>query len=157
SGRSGVRVLVIGGGICGLSTALALHAAGIDVRVYESVPKMGAVGVGINIQPNAVRELIELGLGEALEEGAGATRELAFYSKHGQRIWSEPRGLAAGYRWPQYSIHRGTLQMILYDAVRARIGEHNLFLGHTLESFSQDAGGVTANFADRAGGTKLEA
>src|SRR3954468_13893614 len=109
--RRAMRVIVVGGGICGLSTALALHAAGIDVRVYESVPKMGAVGVGINIQPNAVRELNELGLGDELAGKAIATAELAFYSKHGQRIWSEPRGVAAGYRWPQYSIHRGTLQM----------------------------------------------
>ena len=151
-----MRVIVVGGGICGLSTALALHAAGIEVGVYEAVPKMGAVGVGINIQPNAVRELIELGLGDALEKGAIATAELAFYSKHGQRIWSEPRGLAAGYRWPQYSIHRGTLLMILYDAVRERIGERNIFLAHSLESFSQDAQGVTANFVDRATGKKLE-
>jgi 2-polyprenyl-6-methoxyphenol hydroxylase-like FAD-dependent oxidoreductase len=151
-----MRVIVIGGGICGMSTALSLHAAGIPVQVYEAVPKMGAVGVGINIQPNAVRELIELGLGDALESRAIATAELAFYSKHGQRIWSEPRGLAAGYRWPQYSVHRGTLQMILYEAVRARIGEANLFMGHALESFTQDAQGVTANFVDRADGAKLE-
>jgi 2-polyprenyl-6-methoxyphenol hydroxylase-like FAD-dependent oxidoreductase len=151
-----MRVIVVGGGICGLSTALALHAAGIDVQVYEAVPKLGAVGVGINIQPNAVRELIELGLGDPLEAQAVATAELAFYSKHGQRIWSEPRGFAAGYRWPQYSIHRGTLLVILYEAVRARIGDGNIFLGHSLESFSQDAKGVTANFVDRATGKLLE-
>jgi 2-polyprenyl-6-methoxyphenol hydroxylase-like FAD-dependent oxidoreductase len=138
-----MRVIVVGGGICGLSTALALHAAGIEARVYEAVPKLGAVGVGINIQPNAVRELIELGLGDELAESAIATAELAFYSKHGQRVWSEPRGLAAGYRWPQYSIHRGTLLMILYQAVRSRIGDDNIFLSHSLDSFSQDEQGVT--------------
>jgi 2-polyprenyl-6-methoxyphenol hydroxylase-like FAD-dependent oxidoreductase len=151
-----MRVIVVGGGICGLSTALALHAVGIEARVYEAVPKLGAVGVGINIQPNAVRELIELGLGDELARNAIATAELAFYSKHGQRIWSEPRGLAAGYRWPQYSIHRGTLLMILYEAVRSRIGDENIFLGHSLDSFSQDAQGVNAQFVDRASGERLE-
>jgi 2-polyprenyl-6-methoxyphenol hydroxylase-like FAD-dependent oxidoreductase len=151
-----MRVIVVGGGICGLSTALALHAAGIEVRVYEAVPKLGAVGVGINIQPNAVRELIELGLGDELESKAIATAELAFYSKHGQRIWSEPRGLAAGYNWPQYSIHRGTLLMILYEAARARIGDDHIFLSHSLDSFSQDERGVTARFVDRANGEELE-
>jgi len=151
-----MRVIVVGGGICGLSTALALHAAGIEVRVYEAVPKLGAVGVGINIQPNAVRELIELDLGDELASKAIATAELAFYSKHGQRIWSEPRGLAAGYNWPQYSIHRGTLLMILYEAARARIGDDHIFLSHSLDSFSQDERGVTARFVDRADGGKLE-
>lgn len=151
-----MQVIVVGGGICGLSTALALHAVGIQARVFESVPKMAAVGVGINIQPNAVRELIELGLGEALAGAAVATAELAFYSKHGQRIWSEPRGIAAGYRWPQYSIHRGTLQMILYEAVCARLGRENVVAGHTLDIFSQDANGVIAQFIDRTTGAKLE-
>ncbi len=151
-----MQVIVVGGGIGGLSTALALHAAGIDVRVYESVPALAAVGVGINIQPHAVRELIELGLGDTLARNAVATAELAYYSKHGQLIWSEPRGLAAGYLWPQYSIHRGTLQMILADAVRERIGAANLIEGHTLSSFEQDASGVTAHFIDRASGAALD-
>ena len=151
-----MQVIVIGGGIAGLATALALHAAGIAVRVYESAPKMGAVGVGINIQPNAVRELTELGLGDELARNAIATAELAYYSKHGQLIWSEPRGIAAGYRWPQYSIHRGALQMILYEAVCARIGHGNVRTGHTLETFEQDADGVTARFVNRATGATLE-
>ncbi len=151
-----MQVIVIGGGIGGLSTALALHAAGIPVRVFESVPEMAAVGVGINIQPNAVRELTELGLGEELARNAVATAELAYYSKHGQLIWSEARGIAAGYLWPQYSIHRGRLQMILYDAVRSRIGSDNILTGHALQSFAQDADGVTAHFIDRATGANLE-
>ena len=148
--------MVIGGGIGGLSAALSLHAAGIGVKVFESVPQMSAVGVGINIQPNAVRELTELGLGDELARNAVATAELAYYSKHGQLIWSEPRGIAAGYHWPQYSIHRGVLQMILYEAVCARIGRDNVVAGHTLASFEQDIAGVTAQFVDRATGAKLD-
>ena len=151
-----MQAMVIGGGIGGLSTALALHAAGIGVQVFESVKSIGAVGVGINIQPNAIRELTELGLGEELAKNAVATAELAYYSKHGQLIWSEPRGLAAGYRWPQYSIHRGTLLMILYEAVCERIGRANVLTGCTLDSFDQDADGVTAQFVDRATGARLD-
>ena len=151
-----MQVLVIGGGIGGLSAALSLHAAGIAVKVFESVPSIGAVGVGINIQPNAVRELTELGLGEVLAANAVATAELAYYSRHGQLIWSEARGIAAGYRWPQYSIHRGTLQKLLYEAVCARIGAANVVTGHTLDGFTQDEAGVTAHFVDRAGGARLD-
>src|SRR6476660_4899582 len=99
-----MKVLVIGGGIGGLTTALSLHAAGIDVEVFEQVPKIEALGVGINLQPNAVRELIELGLGDELAKVAIETSALCYYNKLGQLIWSEPRGIAAGYRWPQYSI-----------------------------------------------------
>ena len=151
-----MQVLVIGGGIGGLSAALSLHAAGIAVKVFESVPSIGAVGVGINIQPNAVRELTELGLGEVLAANAVATAELAYYSRHGQLIWSEARGIAAGYRWPQYSIHRGTLQKLLYEAVCARIGAANVVTGRTLDGFTQDEAGVTAHFVDRADGARLD-
>jgi 5-methylphenazine-1-carboxylate 1-monooxygenase len=143
-----MKVLVIGGGIGGLSTALSLHAAGIDVRVYESVAEIKPLGVGINLQPNAVRELIELGVGDALAATAIETAELAYYNKHGQLIWSEPRGLAAGYAWPQYSIDRGDLNTILFDAVAKRIGPENVFAGHRLVSFEQNGSHVTAYFID---------
>jgi 2-polyprenyl-6-methoxyphenol hydroxylase-like FAD-dependent oxidoreductase len=117
-----MKVIVIGAGIGGLTTALSLHAAGIEAQVYESVVDIKALGVGINLQPNAVRELIELGLGDALAATAIETAELRYHNKHGQLIWSEPRGLAAGYAWPQYSIGRGDLQMVLLSAVNERIG-----------------------------------
>src|SRR4051794_39326223 len=144
-----MKVLVIGGGIGGLATALSLRAAGIDAQVYESVADMKATGVGINLQPNAVRELIELGLENALARTAIETARLAYYNRHGQLIWSEPRGIAAGYRWPQYSIDRGDLQMILLGALQERIGAENIFAGHHLVSFEQDGAGVTAHFIDR--------
>ena len=110
-----MKVLIVGGGIGGLTTALSLHAAGIECRLYESVIAPRALGVGINLQPNAVRELCELGLSEQLADTAIETSTLAYFNKHGQQIWSEPRGRAAGYNWPQYSIHRGELLMILLD------------------------------------------
>ena len=150
-----MNVTVIGAGIGGLTAALSLHAAGIDVRVYESVVDMKAMGFGINLQPNATRELVELGLGEALSETAIETAELGYYNKLGQLIWSEPRGLRAGYAWPQYAIGRGDLQMILLDAVTARIGVANILTGHHLISFEQDGSGVTAHFIERESGRRL--
>lgn len=150
-----MKVMVIGAGIGGLTAALSLHAAGIECDVFESVPKIKPLGLGINLQPNAVRELIELGLGEALAEVGIATSTLAYYNKHGQEIWSEPRGIAAGYRWPQYAIHRGELQSILLDAVHARLGRDRVHLWHHLASLEQDDARVIARFIDRASGTPL--
>jgi 5-methylphenazine-1-carboxylate 1-monooxygenase len=150
-----MRVIVIGGGIGGLTTALSLHAAGIEVSVFETVSKVDPLGQGINLQPNAVRELIELGLGQELHETAIETANLAYYNKHGQLIWKEPRGLAAGYKWPQYSIHRGQLQAILFKAVRTRIGEGNIFLNHRLVSFENNTREVIAHFSDNSGATSL--
>src|SRR5215216_2647261 len=144
-----MKVLVIGGGIGGLTTALSLHAAGIEAEIFEQTPRIEALGVGINLQPNAVRELIELGLGEALKAVAIETSTLSYYNKLGQLIWSEPRGLAAGYRWPQFSVHRGRLQMLLFDAVVKALGPDKVRTGLHLSSFEQDATGVTARFIDR--------
>ena len=150
-----MKVLVIGGGIGGLTTALSLHAAGIDVEVFEQVAAIEALGVGINLQPNAVRELIELGLGDELAEVAIETSALSYHNKFGQLIWSEPRGIAAGYRWPQYSIDRGDLHLILFRAVRDRIGSECIFTGHRFTHFVQDASSVEAHFVDRTTGEKL--
>jgi 2-polyprenyl-6-methoxyphenol hydroxylase-like FAD-dependent oxidoreductase len=152
-----MKVLVVGGGIGGLATALSLHAAGINVAVFESVAKVDPLGLGINLQPNAVREFIELGLGAQLAATGIPTANLAYYNKFGQMIWKEPRGLAAGYNWPQYSIHRGELQMILLDAVRNRIGEKNILLNHHLTAFEDTGSAVTAYFADKSSGASLKA
>jgi 2-polyprenyl-6-methoxyphenol hydroxylase-like FAD-dependent oxidoreductase len=150
-----MSVMVIGASIGGLSAALSLHVAGLDVRVYESVADIKAIGFGINLQPNAVRELIELGLGDALAATAIETAELRYYNRLGQLIWTEPRGRIAGYAWPQYAIDRGDLQMILLDAVKERIGRENVRTGHHLVSFEQDGSGVTAQFVDRRTGQTL--
>jgi 5-methylphenazine-1-carboxylate 1-monooxygenase len=150
-----MKALIVGGGIGGLATALSLHAAGIECCVCESVPRIGALGVGINLQPNAVRELIELGLGAALAATAIETSTLAYYNKHGQLIWREKRGLAAGYRWPQYSVHRGELLMLLRAAAAARIGAENIRTGHHFTDFEERAGGIIARFVDRAAGSAL--
>ncbi len=118
-----MRVIIAGGGLGGLTLALSLHAVGIEAEVFEAAPELKPVGVGINLLPHAARELIELDLGEVLAENAIPTEALMYANRFGQEIWREPRGRFAGYDWPQYSIHRGTLQMLLLDAVKARLGE----------------------------------
>ena len=127
-----MTVLIAGGGIGGLTLALSLHQIGVSVRVFESVPQLKPLGVGINVLPHAVRELIELGLLDQLGAAGVRTRELAYFSKHGQPIWSEPRGLEAGYKWPQFSIHRGTLQQLLLDTALEWLGRENILTSYHL-------------------------
>jgi 2-polyprenyl-6-methoxyphenol hydroxylase-like FAD-dependent oxidoreductase len=152
-----MTVLIIGAGIAGLTTALSLHQIGVACRVFESVETIEPLGVGINTLPHAVRELTELGLADRLAETAIPTAELAYYSKHGQLIWSEPRGRAAGYNWPQFSIHRGALQMILLEAARERLGADSIVTGHHLEHWEASGEGVCASFASRRTGAHTEA
>ena len=147
-----MRVLIAGGGIGGLTTALSLHDAGIEAVVYESASALKELGVGINLLPHGVRALSALGLQAALASTAIETQALAYYTRHGRLIWREPRGADAGYRWPQYSIHRGRLLMILARAVQARLGASAIRTGHRLAHFEQDEDGVTAHFVDPATG-----
>jgi 2-polyprenyl-6-methoxyphenol hydroxylase-like FAD-dependent oxidoreductase len=147
-----MTVLVAGGGIGGLTLALSLHQIGIPAKVFESVAELKPLGVGINVLPHAVRELIELGLIEELDAAGVRTRELAYFSKRGKPIWSEPRGIEAGYNWPQFSIHRGLLQQILLDAAIERLGRENILTSHHLRDWTETSDGVCANFIDKATG-----
>jgi len=122
-------VIIVGAGIGGLTLALTLHRAGIPCRVYEVADEIRPVGVGVNLLPHAVRELAALGLQEALAQVAVTTQEAVFFNRFGQLIYRERLGRHAGYDWPQYSIHRGDLQMVLLDAFKRRVGEDRLFLG----------------------------
>ena len=141
-----MKALIAGGGIGGMIMALRLHHAGIDVEVFESVVEIKELGVGINLLPHATRELTELGLREPLAATAIETQSLRYHTQYGHHIITEPRGLNAGYDWPQFSINRGSLLMILADAARARLGVEKVHSGHHLDGFSQDADGVTARF-----------
>jgi 5-methylphenazine-1-carboxylate 1-monooxygenase len=153
--NSSMKVIVVGGGIGGLSLALSLHQAGIDVCVYEAVHDPAPLGLGINLQPSAVRELTELGLGDDLARIAGATQELSYFNKFGQLVHREERGLAAGYKWPQYSIHRGRLQMLLLRVVRERLGVEAFRGGLRLKSFDQDSDCISAQFYDERTGASV--
>jgi 2-polyprenyl-6-methoxyphenol hydroxylase-like FAD-dependent oxidoreductase len=141
------------GGIGGLTAALSLHQIGVDFLVFESVSLPRPLGVGINVLPHAVRELTELGLEGALAETGIPTVELAYYNKHGQRIWSELRSREAGYNWPQFSIHRGLLQPVLLEAARDRLGAHNILTGHHLDGWEVTSTKVTARFIDKRSAT----
>jgi 2-polyprenyl-6-methoxyphenol hydroxylase-like FAD-dependent oxidoreductase len=147
-----MTVLIAGGGIGGLTLALSLHQIGVPVRVFESVPQLKPLGVGINVLPHAVRELVELGLMDKLDASGVRTKELAYFSKRGQPIWSEPRGLDAGYKWPQFSIHRGILQQILLDTAIERLGTDNILTSHHLSDWTETPNGVRAGFIDRVTG-----
>jgi 5-methylphenazine-1-carboxylate 1-monooxygenase len=146
-----VKVLVVGGGVGGLATALCLDAAGIECEVFEQSRGIHELGVGINILPHAIKELVDLGLLDELDRVAIRTHELIYMNRFGQEIWREPRGVAAGYDVPQFSVHRGRLQGVLHGAARTRLGAGAIHTGHQLRSFVQDADGVTTTFALRDG------
>jgi len=138
--------LIIGGGIGGLTLGLLLHQRGIPCRVFEGTPAIRPVGVGINVLPHAMRELAGLGLEEALLKAGVETREAAFFNRFGQRIHAEPLGRAAGYRWPQVSIHRGDLHAVLLAAFTARAGAERYLTGWQCRGVAQDGEGATAQF-----------
>ena len=152
-----MKAIIAGGGVGGLVTALMLHARGIDCEVFEQADVIRELGVGINTLPHAIKELAELGLLDRLDAVAIRTYELFYTNRFGQEIWREPRGLDAGYDLPQFSIHRGRLQGVIYQAVRARLGESRIHMNCRLGSFSEDEGGVTAYFFDRSGAHRATA
>jgi 2-polyprenyl-6-methoxyphenol hydroxylase-like FAD-dependent oxidoreductase len=151
-----VQVLIIGGGIGGLTLGLALHRAGVACRIFEAVPEIKPIGVGINLLPHATRALSALGLEAALARVAVTTRESAFFNRFGQLIYSEPVGRYAGYAWPQFSIHRGDLHEVLRTAFVSRAGAGRFLTGWQCERVAQDDGGATAFFRDPASGGALE-
>ncbi|MBY6162111.1 flavin-dependent oxidoreductase [Mameliella alba] len=140
------RVIIAGAGIGGLATALTLHQIGLPCTVYESVRALKPLGVGINLQPNAVRELMDLGIGpEVLDQCGLPVREWALVGLSGADIHAEPRGLTAGYHWPQYAVHRGRFHMALYQAVIDRLGPGAVQCGRRVTAYSQTAQGVTVH------------
>lgn len=128
-------ILIAGAGIAGLSLGLTLHQIGIPFRIFEAVLEIRPIGVGINIQPNAIRELFDLGLEADLDAVGVKTEQYGFYSKHGNTIWEEPRGTWAGYNWPQYSVHRGRFQVMLLEALVARAGPECVVTGQRAVGF----------------------
>jgi len=142
-----VKIVIAGSGIGGLAAALFLQAEGIEADLYESVPELQELGVGINLQPHAVRELELLGLRAELEAAGNSCDEWAMFNRLGQDIWREPRGRAAGHAWPQISIHRGRLQGILLAAARQRLGADRIHTDHHLVAFDQTDDRIAATFA----------
>jgi 5-methylphenazine-1-carboxylate 1-monooxygenase len=151
------RVIIAGGGIGGLATALTLHQIGVPCTVFEAVRDMRPLGVGINLQPNAVRELYDLGFTEAELDAVGLpAKEWALVGLNGNDIYSEPRGLLAGYDWPQYAVHRGRFHLLLHAKVVKRCGPDAVRLGSRVTGYRNHARGVTV-FVEHADGSTSEA
>jgi 2-polyprenyl-6-methoxyphenol hydroxylase-like FAD-dependent oxidoreductase len=151
-----MHVLIAGGGIGGLATALSLHEIGIDCTVFEHVRELRELGVGINTLPHAIKELAALGLLPALDRAGIRTRELIYANRFGQVVWRELRGVDAGLDTPQFSIHRGRLHTVLLDAVRERLGLDAVRTGCRLVSFIERDDRVVARFERRDAGDAFE-
>jgi 2-polyprenyl-6-methoxyphenol hydroxylase-like FAD-dependent oxidoreductase len=144
-----LRIAVIGGGIGGLSAALALRRAGFAVDVYEQAPELTEVGGGINMGPNAVRVLQRLGLGPGLDrEGI---RPLGTH----QRRWQDGRTLQKAalnpqceqlYGAPHMTIHRADLLAV----IAAGLPPEHIHLGHRLVGLADRGEATEARFDNGA-------
>jgi 5-methylphenazine-1-carboxylate 1-monooxygenase len=149
--------MIAGGGIGGLAMALTLHQIGVPCVVFEAVRQLRPLGVGINIQPNAVRELYDLGIGpDDLDRIGLPAKEWALVGLNGNDIYSEPRGLLAGYNWPQYAVHRGQLQMLLYEKVVERMGAEVVRPGKRVTGYRNQPDGTVKAIIQDADGTVSE-
>ncbi|HSG63926.1 MAG TPA: FAD-dependent monooxygenase, partial [Gammaproteobacteria bacterium] len=149
------EIAVVGGGIVGLTLALHLQRRGIGCRVYEAAPRIEPLGVGITLLPHAMREFSCLGLENELRAAGIENRESAFFNRHGQLIYKEPRGLFAGYEVPEIGIHRGTLHAVLYKAATATIGPERILTNHQCMGLEQNARSVRLAFRETSTGRAL--
>ncbi len=150
-------VIIAGGGIGGLATALTLHQIGVPCVVFEAVREMRPLGVGINLQPNAVRELYDLGITEEDLDRVGLpAREWALVGLNGNDIYSEPRGLLAGYNWPQYAVHRGQFHILLHEKVVERIGPEAVRLGSRVTGYRKNSDGSVSALIEDVDGSISE-
>jgi 2-polyprenyl-6-methoxyphenol hydroxylase-like FAD-dependent oxidoreductase len=151
-------VIIAGGGIGGLAAGLTLHQIGVPCIIFEAVRDMRPLGVGINLQPNAVRELYDLGITQEDLDGVGLpAKEWALVGLNGNDIYSEPRGLLAGYRWPQYAVHRGQFHALLYEKLVERIGRKAVRLGSRITGYRKNSDGNVSALIEHADGSTSEA
>jgi 2-polyprenyl-6-methoxyphenol hydroxylase-like FAD-dependent oxidoreductase len=150
------EIIIVGGGICGLSLALNLHRHGIACRVFERAPEVKELGVGITLLPHGMREFTALGVGDELLAAGIENVESCFFNRFGQLIYKEPRGKFAGYPYPEVGIHRGRLHMILFAAAQRELGGERIRTNHQCVAVEQDAGGATVFFQETTTGRTLE-
>jgi 5-methylphenazine-1-carboxylate 1-monooxygenase len=148
-------IAIIGAGIGGLALALRLHSYGLKARIHEAAPELKELGVGITILPHAMRELAGLGIQDKVVAAGVTNSESAFFNRFGQLIYSEPRGLSAGYSYPEAGIQRGRLHRILYNATRERLGAGAILTNHRCMGVEQGETGVTAAFQETTSGKAL--
>lgn len=147
-------IAIIGAGPGGLVTALRLHQQGIKTKIYESVPELKPLGVGVDIKVYGVKELEELGLVDEFRAMSVDAVDSIFFNHHGQEIYAEKCGVHMGYEHEQRFVHRGYLQMLFYRTVLDRLGDDAVVLGARVVSYEQDAEGVTLNLEHRDGRTE---
>lgn len=151
-----MTVLISGAGIAGLTLGLSLHQVGVPFRIIEAIAELRPLGFGINLQPHAVRELYDLGLQRKLDGIGLRTERMAYFNARGQEIWSEPRGIDAGYDYPQYSIHRGGLQMMLHETLLERCGPRAILAGAKVNQWTETAQGLEVVLTDRTYGFEID-
>jgi salicylate hydroxylase len=143
----GIRVGIVGGGIGGLSAAVALRHVGLEALVFEQASELSEVGAGVQVGPNASRVLHRFGLADAL--AATGVKPLAWH----QRRWDDGRtllraplaeALEATYGFPQYQMHRADLLAALAGALSA----DSIRLGHRLAGLTDHGDRVGVRFAD---------
>ena len=144
-----MRVLICGAGIGGLCLGLSLQQLKIPFQIFESSVSIEPLGVGVNLQPNAVRELFALGLKDNLKKIGVQTEEFGLFSKKGLEIWTESRGLKAGYNVPQFSVHRGELQKLLYDTLIERSKRSSVSLGMRATGFKNLSSSVELQYLNK--------
>src|SRR3954454_6627385 len=150
-----MTIAIVGGGICGLTLALNLHARGIACRVYEAAPELKELGVGITLLPHGMREFTALGLDDELLKAGIENAESCFFNRFGQLIYREPRGKKAGYQYPEVGIHRGRLHLALYRAVLERLGRDSVVTNRLCVGVEQDESGARVLFKETASGQTL--
>src|SRR5262245_10406091 len=148
-----MKALIAGAGIGGLTAALFLNRAGIDVEIFERADEVRELGVGINMLPHAVQQLSDLGLLGGLDTEGIRTRELIYANRLGQVVWPESRGVDAGYDVPQISIHRGKLLGLIHRAVVERLGPEAVHKGCRVAAFEEGRGGVAVHLEGSDGST----
>jgi 5-methylphenazine-1-carboxylate 1-monooxygenase len=151
-----MTVLIAGGGIAGISLALTCHQIGVPFKVFETIDELKPLGVGINIQPSAVRELFDLGLEPYMGKIGVKTYDYGMYTKTGLEIWTETRGTWAGYYWPQYSVHRGMLHMMLYEQLLERAGPECFERGWSATGYENTATDAILHLQDHDGNNRTE-
>lgn len=139
------KAIIIGGGIGGVTAAIALKQAGLDVTVYERAEELQEVGSGLPLWTNALRALNKIGLTD-IYETLGAEVSAGSVS-----TW---RGdILADLRTVEFLKKLGKINMVVHRAellaqLLKTLGEERVQLGATCVGFTQDATGVSARFAD---------
>jgi salicylate hydroxylase len=143
-----LRIAIVGGGIGGLSAALALRARGLDVRVFEQAEVLREIGAGVTINPNAARLLRRIGLADQLQKIGAPLGGIALRTSQGEPIVTPagPATLAFSKDDRGYNVHRADFLNLLFDALPKGV----VTLGHRCIQLKQEADRVRLSFANGA-------